>query len=582
MPPKRVWMSWVYSRKFFTVVLFALFLISCDQQIEEPRWIDKMNLLSPAQIDMILREKLVSEDPSDRAYANLKLCGKYLGQSDHVTALSHMKELEDISNEFPWPQEEARVNHLKAHIYWSLGLDPERVLEISEKALDKAKPGVYDTYAGNHTIYLLEAGQFTKVIDMQNDLIERYRSRGQPVVESQAVAAVAHFRLSAEPLDEEPIFGEMNLPGVTDSEALSRYHMGKAKELIGEAMANIGQLSHPLEQEHVYMRALEIGDLQPEDYRRILAFARQEGLVNLELEVRTRQPDHTIFGETQEEGLMRMAEASKKALEVEQMTKQRIAEYELARSARDKVLREEQIVFQQATYITALFGAMLVLLFLIIFFRAQQSANEARMERQDADILLSNYKNRIRPHFLFNQLNNVNGFITQEKWDDAQEYVGLLSVHLRSILEQPEQDLSTVGVEFDRIKNYVALQQKSSFDHVRFESELDFKSAPVKIPSGLLQPLIENSYKYAGNASAKNSWIKITAEHKGPVVEITVKDSGYGFLERIPGTGNGLTLVKDRIDFNRERSKKPDEWQFTTDFGKRESTVVLTMPSRLV
>ena len=98
----------------------------------------------------------------------------------------------------------------------------------------------------------------------------------------------------------------------------------------------------------------------------------------------------------------------------------------------------------------------------------------------------------------------------------------------------------------------------------------------------MLQPLVENSYKYAGNASEHNSWIKLTARTMGDALIIMVEDSGYGFLERVPGTGSGLALVQERIEFNRAKSGRPELWRLETDFGKRKSTVKLTMPSRLV
>ena len=64
----------------------------------------------------------------------------------------------------------------------------------------------------------------------------------------------------------------------------------------------------------------------------------------------------------------------------------------------------------------------------------------------------------------------------------------------------------------------------------------------------------------------------------GDAVVITVEDSGYGFLERIPGTGIGLALVRERINFNRSASRRPNLWKISADYGKRKSIVKLTMP----
>jgi hypothetical protein len=312
--------------------------------------------------------------------------------------------------------------------------------------------------------------------------------------------------------------------------------------------------------------------------RECVQFAESNGLYSLAFRARQRIQDFSILNESQETGINKKIEALANSLGREKLLKKELLEYEFNRLEEDRLAYKNQALFKQLTYVIALFAALLIALVLVITFRAQDSANRATIENQNSNILLANYKNRIRPHFLFNQLNNVNGFISQEKWDEAQEYLGLLSFHLRSILENSDEETSTVSAEFDRIENYVSLQQKSSYSHVVFDIDLGNDTEQVQIPTGLLQPLVENSYKYAGNASEKNSWIKLSSEVIADALVITIEDSGYGFLERIPGTGIGLKLVRERINFNQSSSTRPDLWKITTDFGKRKSTVKLTMP----
>jgi LytS/YehU family sensor histidine kinase len=95
----------------------------------------------------------------------------------------------------------------------------------------------------------------------------------------------------------------------------------------------------------------------------------------------------------------------------------------------------------------------------------------------------------------------------------------------------------------------------------------------------LLQPLVENSFKYAGHVENKAPTIHVEAHLSGEnLLTLKVEDSGFGEYSRQGGTGHGLALIQDRISFNRSRSKKPKNWTVTTSFQKEKGTVVLTMP----
>ena len=82
------------------------------------------------------------------------------------------------------------------------------------------------------------------------------------------------------------------------------------------------------------------------------------------------------------------------------------------------------------------------------------------------------------------------------------------------------------------------------------------------LPSLLLQPLVENSIKYAVNTQEAGAEITISAQLVGPNLRITVSDTGPGLQSeatdnRLSGvtfdggepvsTGVGLTNTRDRL-----------------------------------
>lgn len=577
-------MNWASNLKNLALCCLALLLFACQETGERPAELVTIELTDNFnERRKLLRKLSESSNEYKAAWGSIYLCQYDVGEYRFVSALDHLSKAEDLIIQRNIEALIPKLYYLKAHIYWNLGLDITTVTDFSLKAIGLGTGTSKITYEGNYATYLLDAGEYEQVIEIEERLVGEFEAEGFNVSEANAVLGAAYYYLGLKDIDRDnslEVQDPLRLGFIDDIEQNTRY-VNRGLSLMKQSLATLDGVPNVVDKQHVYERALDIGALSDKEIRACLEFAEANELWSLAYKVRNSTVAE-VLNETAEVASQRLTEVLIKNLEEKEALKQEILEYEFERSKREAEAQRSREVSRQISSTVALFAALLLILVLVIFFRTQNSANQAKIEKQDSNILLANYKNRIRPHFLFNQLNNVNGFISQEKWEEAQEYIGLLSVHLRSTLENSEVESTKVRTEFKRIENYVALQQKSSFAHVKFEIELDDNSGDVKIPGGLLQPLVENSYKYAGNASEHNSWIKLTARTMGDALIIMVEDSGYGFLERVPGTGSGLVLVQERIEFNRAKSSRSELWRLETDFGKRKSTVKLTMPSRLV
>ena len=577
-------MNWASNLKNWALCCLALLLFACQETQERPAELVTIELTDNFnERRKLLRKLSESSNAYKAAWGSIYLCQYDVAEYRFVSALDHLSKAEDLIIQRNIEVLKPKLYYLKAHIYWNLGLDITTVMDFSLKAVGLGTGTSKRTYEGNYATYLLDAGEYEQVIEIEERLVGEFEAVGFNVSEAKAVLGAAYYYLGLQDIDRDNSLEVQDplRPGFIDDIEQNTRYVNRGLSLMKQSLATLDGVPNVVDKQHVYERALDIGALADEEIRACLEFAEANELWSLAYKVRN-STEAEVLNETAEEASQRLTEVLIKNLEEKEALKQEILEYEFERSKREAAAQRSQETSRQITSTVALFAALLILLVLVISYRTQNLANQAKIEKQDSNILLANYKNRIRPHFLFNQLNNVNGFISQEKWEEAQEYIGLLSVHLRSTLENSEVESTKVRTEFKRIENYVALQQKSSFDHVKFEAELDHISGDVKIPGGLLQPLVENSYKYAGNASEHNSWIKLTARTMGDALIIMVEDSGYGFLERVPGTGSGLALVQERIEFNRAKSSRQELWRLETDFGKRKSTVKLTMPSRLV
>ena len=96
----------------------------------------------------------------------------------------------------------------------------------------------------------------------------------------------------------------------------------------------------------------------------------------------------------------------------------------------------------------------------------------------------------------------------------------------------------------------------SEIEKMRFEDRLrphfkiESETIGARLPSLLLQPLIENAIKYAVTPAENGADIWLTAVREGQAVRIEVADNGDGTggeLAGSPSTGVGLANIRDRL-----------------------------------
>jgi LytS/YehU family sensor histidine kinase len=88
-------------------------------------------------------------------------------------------------------------------------------------------------------------------------------------------------------------------------------------------------------------------------------------------------------------------------------------------------------------------------------------------------------------------------------------------------------------------------------DRLRPHFRIEAETIGARLPSLLLQPLIENAIKYAVTPSETGADIWITANREGQGVRIEVADNGNcdgcADLAASPSTGVGLANTRERL-----------------------------------
>lgn len=149
--------------------------------------------------------------------------------------------------------------------------------------------------------------------------------------------------------------------------------------------------------------------------------------------------------------------------------------------------------------IAALFTAIL----LRYLYLQQQLVNQQKAELQAR---IQSLQARIRPHFLFNSMNTIASLIPVDP-HAAEETLEDLSDLFRASLQKP--GLVNVEDEVNLCKRYIAVEQRRLGDRLTMQWHYDTPLPEVKIPSLILQPLLENAICHGIQRLPKGGEIKV-------------------------------------------------------------------------
>lgn len=177
---------------------------------------------------------------------------------------------------------------------------------------------------------------------------------------------------------------------------------------------------------------------------------------------------------------------------------------------------------------------------------AERREGEFRRAAKAAELRSLRYQ--VNPHFLFNTLNSLSALVITGKTEAAERMIQTLSTfYRRSLAGDPTGDVA--------LEQEVALQQLYlEIEAVRFPERLvthftipeDLGDA--RVPGMILQPLVENSVKYAVTATNRAVAVSMIAREEYGRLVLEVSDDGPAERKgSSDGFGIGLANVRDRL-----------------------------------
>lgn len=185
-----------------------------------------------------------------------------------------------------------------------------------------------------------------------------------------------------------------------------------------------------------------------------------------------------------------------------------------------------------------------------------QSTQDLLVEKQKAsESEIKAIKSQLNPHFFYNALNSIQGYILTGEQQKASDAIGLFSEMSRSVLENSRANEISLQDEIDLLTTYLQLE-KMRMPKIEYSIECDEETYDFDpyLPPMLLQPIVENSVKHglANKQDGGEISIRFSILNKH-ILQITIDDTGVG---REAAAKNSLLKVRKGSSFSTEANQQ--------------------------
>ena len=205
---------------------------------------------------------------------------------------------------------------------------------------------------------------------------------------------------------------------------------------------------------------------------------------------------------------------------------------------------------------------------LVVIFYYQRKENEEKiisdqLKSEKLDMELRYLKSQINPHFLFNALNNIYSMVYTHD-DNAADGVLKLSEMLRYVLVDCQAEVIPLSKEINYVENFIDFQMMRMGGSRDVVLEQDIEKDDFLIAPMLLQPIIENCFKYSRLETHPEGYVHISIWQLGKdfrfIAENTVASNAmpHGGSVREVKTGIGQKNVQQRLMLYYGESYKMD------------------------
>lgn len=148
----------------------------------------------------------------------------------------------------------------------------------------------------------------------------------------------------------------------------------------------------------------------------------------------------------------------------------------------------------------------LILVVIIIFRRRTKQIKLTEQRKSEfnkrlAQIEMKALQSQMNPHFIFNSINSIQGFIINNKVEEARSYLMDFAKLIRKTLDNATKEFITLEEELDYLNYYLKLELMRFDDKFQVDILVSDGINPqnIELPPMIIQPYVENAIRHGLN-----------------------------------------------------------------------------------
>lgn len=207
--------------------------------------------------------------------------------------------------------------------------------------------------------------------------------------------------------------------------------------------------------------------------------------------------------------------------------------------------------------------------FRVIKSRNRDEQQKLKLSKSILELQQATSRLQMNPHFIFNSLNSIQGYIADNNTTQAKWYLSKFAKLMRLILENATEEFILLKDEVSILENYLVLEKMRMNDKFDFTIEANENCDPesIEIPPMIIQPFVENAILHGLKHKEGKGELNINFSLIENVLVCTVRDNGIGRKTALELKNKSSAEHKSSaIQITNERLKRLSE-EFKADAG---------------
>lgn len=156
--------------------------------------------------------------------------------------------------------------------------------------------------------------------------------------------------------------------------------------------------------------------------------------------------------------------------------------------------------------------------------RYEVQLREEEMLKLTAEAELKALRAQVNPHFLFNALTTI-GYLIETAPPRALNTLMQLTALLRGVLKS-EGEFTTLGREIELVEHYLKIEHERFEERLRIRIDVPQSLRSLRIPTLVIQPLVENAIKHGVAPSKSGGDVSVIATAHDGTLRVMVRNTG--------------------------------------------------------